>query len=140
MMAESSSRKVLGMDWSKRPGVSDTPCVVEDFNNHLATDSTNFVVVHGAGESVEFQKISVVVSLYIRNKIFTEIFNLIRCAYDCGFFLNKVTNNIVKVQVKNVAEFMYYKAFISTLLPTCAIVIAGFRFFWALSSQQVWCS
>lgn len=55
MMAESSSWKVLGMDWSKRPGVSDTPCVVEDFSNHLAMDSTNFVVVHGAGSFGHFQ-------------------------------------------------------------------------------------
>lgn len=44
-----SSGKVIGMDWSKRPGVSDIACNVDDFGDGLRLDSDRFVVVHGAG-------------------------------------------------------------------------------------------
>lgn len=44
-----SSDKVVGMDWSKRPGISDIACNVAGFRDKLRVDSTNFIVVHGGG-------------------------------------------------------------------------------------------
>lgn len=44
-----SSDKVVGMDWSKRPGISDIACNVAGFRDKLSVDSTNFIVVHGGG-------------------------------------------------------------------------------------------
>uniref|UniRef100_A0A5B7BW92 Uncharacterized protein n=1 Tax=Davidia involucrata TaxID=16924 RepID=A0A5B7BW92_DAVIN len=49
MMLGSSSGKVLGMDWSKRPGFSETSFVVDGFSDQPVLDSSSFVVVHGAG-------------------------------------------------------------------------------------------
>jgi len=48
MITGSSSRKVLGMDWSKRPGKSGISCDADDFEDQNL-DSSSFVVVHGAG-------------------------------------------------------------------------------------------
>lgn len=48
MITGSSSRKVLGMDWSKRPGKSGISCDADDFEDRNL-DSSSFVVVHGAG-------------------------------------------------------------------------------------------
>lgn len=43
------SGKVVGMDWSKRPGISDVSCNVNEFEHQLTLDSHKFIVVHGAG-------------------------------------------------------------------------------------------
>ncbi|CAK9142372.1 unnamed protein product [Ilex paraguariensis] len=55
MMSGSSSGKSLGMDWSKRPGISETPSVDEDFRDQPVFDSGSFIVVHGAGSFGHFQ-------------------------------------------------------------------------------------
>ncbi|KAL8157318.1 isopentenyl phosphate kinase isoform X2 [Apium graveolens] len=55
MMSGSLSDKVLSLDWSKRPGGSDTAPVVEDFTSQLVPECDNFVVVHGAGSFGHFQ-------------------------------------------------------------------------------------
>ncbi|KAJ6982626.1 hypothetical protein NC653_025667 [Populus alba x Populus x berolinensis] len=54
MITGSSSRKVLGMDWSKRPGKSGISCDADDFEDQNL-DSSSFVVVHGAGSFGHFQ-------------------------------------------------------------------------------------
>lgn len=54
MITGSSSRKVLGMDWSKRPGKSEISCDADDFEDQNL-DSSSFVVVHGAGSFGHFQ-------------------------------------------------------------------------------------
>lgn len=43
------SGKVVGMDWSKRPEISDVSCNVNEFEHQLTLDSHKFIVVHGAG-------------------------------------------------------------------------------------------
>ncbi|KAM7464478.1 hypothetical protein LguiA_032599 [Lonicera macranthoides] len=55
MTSGGPSGKVLGMDWSKRPGISETPCVVDDYSDPLVLDSGSFVIVHGAGSFGHFQ-------------------------------------------------------------------------------------
>ncbi|KAA8529381.1 hypothetical protein F0562_033820 [Nyssa sinensis] len=55
MMSGSSSGNVVGMDWSKRPGFSETSFVVDDFSDRPVLDSSSFVVVHGAGSFGHFQ-------------------------------------------------------------------------------------
>lgn len=50
-----SSDKVVGMDWSKRPGISDIACNVAGFRDRLSVDSANFIVVHGGGSFGHFQ-------------------------------------------------------------------------------------
>ncbi|XP_044488532.1 isopentenyl phosphate kinase isoform X2 [Mangifera indica] len=49
------SGKVFGMDWSKRPGISDVSCNVNEFEHQLTLDSHKFIVVHGAGSFGHFQ-------------------------------------------------------------------------------------
>ncbi|XP_051122096.1 isopentenyl phosphate kinase isoform X2 [Andrographis paniculata] len=44
-----------GMDWSRKPGSSDTPSVPDNFDDQLSSDSKNFIVVHGAGSFGHFQ-------------------------------------------------------------------------------------
>lgn len=48
-VSTTSCGKVLGMDWSKRPGFKETSCVVDDFSFQPDLDSSHFIVVHGAG-------------------------------------------------------------------------------------------
>ncbi|KAL7163820.1 hypothetical protein ACSBR2_039858 [Camellia fascicularis] len=55
MVSDSSCGKVLGMDWSKRPGFTETSCVVDDFCDQPALDFSHFIVVHGAGSFGHFQ-------------------------------------------------------------------------------------
>ncbi|KAF5939134.1 hypothetical protein HYC85_023393 [Camellia sinensis] len=55
MVSDSSCGKVLGMDWSKRPGFTETSCVVDDFCDQPALDFCHFMVVHGAGSFGHFQ-------------------------------------------------------------------------------------
>ncbi|CAL5355013.1 unnamed protein product [Camellia sinensis] len=55
MVLDSSCGKVLGMDWSKRPGFTETSCVVDDFCDQPALDFSHFMVVHGAGSFGHFQ-------------------------------------------------------------------------------------
>ncbi|GKU99624.1 hypothetical protein SLEP1_g12441 [Rubroshorea leprosula] len=57
MIMGSCSNKVVGMDWSKRPGVSDISCTVGDFGDQaqLNVDFSEFIVVHGAGSFGHFQ-------------------------------------------------------------------------------------
>ncbi|GER31822.1 glutamate 5-kinase [Striga asiatica] len=43
-----------GMDWSRRPGSSEIPTVVDDLDDQLI-DSKQFIVVHGAGSFGHFQ-------------------------------------------------------------------------------------
>lgn len=49
MMEGSASNKVIGMDWSKRPGSSEISCDVDDFGDQESSEFSKFVVVHGAG-------------------------------------------------------------------------------------------
>ncbi|KAH7858500.1 hypothetical protein Vadar_024562 [Vaccinium darrowii] len=55
MVSTNSCGKVLGMDWSNRPGVVGTSCVVDDFFYLPALDFTHFIVVHGGGSFAHFQ-------------------------------------------------------------------------------------
>ncbi|KAH7858565.1 hypothetical protein Vadar_025335 [Vaccinium darrowii] len=55
MVSTTSCGKVLGMDWSNRPGVAGTSCVVDDFCRLPALDFSRFIVVHGAGSFGHFQ-------------------------------------------------------------------------------------
>ncbi|KAK9276019.1 hypothetical protein L1049_005550 [Liquidambar formosana] len=55
MVSGSSSVKFLGMDWSKRPGISDIYSSVDDFREQPSLDSSSFIVVHGAGSFGHFQ-------------------------------------------------------------------------------------
>ncbi|XP_058194618.1 isopentenyl phosphate kinase [Rhododendron vialii] len=55
MVSTTSSGKVLGMDWSKRPGFEETSCVVDDFSFQPDLHSSHFIVVHGAGSFGHFQ-------------------------------------------------------------------------------------
>ncbi|KAJ7943402.1 glutamate 5-kinase [Quillaja saponaria] len=50
-----SSTKLPGMDWSKRPGKPDISLNPDDFGDHSVTDSSRFIVVHGAGSFGHFQ-------------------------------------------------------------------------------------
>lgn len=49
MITGSGSQKVIGMDWSKRPGKSEISCEMDNFEDQTLMDSSSFVVVHGAG-------------------------------------------------------------------------------------------
>ncbi|KAL8142328.1 hypothetical protein V2J09_015360 [Rumex salicifolius] len=50
------SGEVIGMDWSKRPGQSDLTCPkVPDNLDCSLMESSNFIVVHGAGSFGHFQ-------------------------------------------------------------------------------------
>ncbi|CAN0923580.1 Isopentenyl phosphate kinase [Linum grandiflorum] len=53
----SESHKILGMDWSKRPGKYEVCCDLDEFEDQSTTslDPANFVVVHGAGSFGHFQ-------------------------------------------------------------------------------------
>ncbi|XP_024991614.1 uncharacterized protein LOC112525640 isoform X2 [Cynara cardunculus var. scolymus] len=51
----SSSGSVLEMDWSKRPGISETLNKVDDFKEQQVLDFNSFVVIHGAGSFGHFQ-------------------------------------------------------------------------------------
>lgn len=59
MIQGSCSDPVIGMDWSKRPQVSDVSCNVAlpDFgeDTHFNLDFSRFIVVHGAGSFGHFQ-------------------------------------------------------------------------------------
>ncbi|CAA0828726.1 Amino acid kinase family protein [Striga hermonthica] len=44
-----------GVDWSRRPGSSEIPTVVDDLDDQLDLDSKKFIVVHGAGSFGHFQ-------------------------------------------------------------------------------------
>ncbi|KZV36889.1 delta-1-pyrroline-5-carboxylate synthase [Dorcoceras hygrometricum] len=41
-----------GMDWSRRPGSSDIPNVVDNFDDQVEVESKKFVVVHGAAPHI----------------------------------------------------------------------------------------
>ncbi|KAG6758019.1 hypothetical protein POTOM_038352 [Populus tomentosa] len=62
MITGSSSRKVLGMDWSKRPGKSGISCDADDFEDQNL-DSSSFVVVHGAGVGLQSDVHSLLVKI-----------------------------------------------------------------------------
>lgn len=49
LIPNSDSAKILGMDWSKRPGQSEPPSFVDEFSDQPVADSESFIVVHGAG-------------------------------------------------------------------------------------------
>ena len=49
MLSCPDSGKVLGMDWSKRPGTSETPSTIDGCCDEFKVDFEKFVVVHGAG-------------------------------------------------------------------------------------------
>ncbi|XP_038706383.1 isopentenyl phosphate kinase isoform X3 [Tripterygium wilfordii] len=51
----SCSEKVVSLDWSKRPGISEVSCNVDDFKDQFTEDPRSFVVVHGAGSFGHFQ-------------------------------------------------------------------------------------
>ncbi|KAE8710191.1 putative WRKY transcription factor [Hibiscus syriacus] len=53
----SCSNKVIGMDWSKRDGVSDISSTLADIDDQcqFTVDFSRFVVVHGAGSFGHFQ-------------------------------------------------------------------------------------
>ncbi|KAK9119054.1 hypothetical protein Scep_017147 [Stephania cephalantha] len=55
IMASDSSKNVPGMDWSKRPGVSEISIPLDDFREQSLLESSNFIVVHGAGSFGHFQ-------------------------------------------------------------------------------------
>ncbi|OMO93361.1 Aspartate/glutamate/uridylate kinase [Corchorus capsularis] len=57
MILESCSKKVIGMDWSKRAGVSDVSASLSDFGDQgqFNVDFSRFIVVHGAGSFGHFQ-------------------------------------------------------------------------------------
>ncbi|KAL3654277.1 hypothetical protein CASFOL_003958 [Castilleja foliolosa] len=44
-----------GMDWSRRPGSSEIPSAVDEFDDQSDSDSKKFIVVHGAGSFGHFQ-------------------------------------------------------------------------------------
>lgn len=50
MIEGSVPSKVIGMDWSKKPGSSQISCHVDELGgDHESTEFSRFVVVHGAG-------------------------------------------------------------------------------------------
>ncbi|XP_027099908.1 isopentenyl phosphate kinase-like [Coffea arabica] len=55
MLSCPDSGKVLGMDWSKRPGTSETPSTIDGCCDEFKVDFEKFVVVHGAGSFGHFQ-------------------------------------------------------------------------------------
>ncbi|OMO71926.1 Aspartate/glutamate/uridylate kinase [Corchorus olitorius] len=57
MILGSCSKKVIGMDWSKRAGVSDISASLSDFGDQgqFNVDFSRFIVVHGAGSFGHFQ-------------------------------------------------------------------------------------
>ncbi|XP_043704213.1 isopentenyl phosphate kinase isoform X2 [Telopea speciosissima] len=55
MNSSSSSNKVIAMDWSKRSGVSEISASLDDFGDFPLLDSSNSIVVHGAGSFGHFQ-------------------------------------------------------------------------------------
>ncbi|XP_077223892.1 amino acid kinase family protein isoform X2 [Tasmannia lanceolata] len=54
MVMSNSSPKVVGMDWSKRPGSSEMS-TIDDFGDHTTLNWSNLIVVHGAGSFGHFQ-------------------------------------------------------------------------------------
>ncbi|KAL9307362.1 Isopentenyl phosphate kinase [Arabidopsis thaliana] len=55
MLEGSAPSKVIGMDWSKRPGSSEISCDVDDIGDQKSSEFSKFVVVHGAGSFGHFQ-------------------------------------------------------------------------------------
>ncbi|XVE53171.1 hypothetical protein DITRI_Ditri02bG0182500 [Diplodiscus trichospermus] len=57
MILDSCSKKVIGMDWSKRDGVLDISSNLGDFGDQgqINVDFSRFIVVHGAGSFGHFQ-------------------------------------------------------------------------------------
>ncbi|XP_010477836.1 PREDICTED: uncharacterized protein LOC104756878 [Camelina sativa] len=55
MMEGSAPSKVIGMDWSKRPGSSEIACDVDVLGDQESSEFSKFVVVHGAGSFGHFQ-------------------------------------------------------------------------------------
>ncbi|XP_076889835.1 isopentenyl phosphate kinase-like [Bidens hawaiensis] len=55
MTLGSSSGSVLGMDWSKRSGISETTNNVDEFTEQHVLEYNIFVVIHGAGSFGHFQ-------------------------------------------------------------------------------------
>ncbi|XP_022158794.1 uncharacterized protein LOC111025262 isoform X1 [Momordica charantia] len=55
MVSGSSSSKIIGMDWSKRPGQSDIASIADDFGEQEVGLASPFIVVHGAGSFGHFQ-------------------------------------------------------------------------------------
>ncbi|XP_020533624.1 isopentenyl phosphate kinase isoform X2 [Jatropha curcas] len=55
MITGSGSQKVIGFDWSKKPGDPEISCDVDNFEDQTLLDSSSFVVVHGAGSFGHFQ-------------------------------------------------------------------------------------
>ncbi|KAK9707208.1 hypothetical protein RND81_07G180000 [Saponaria officinalis] len=49
------SGDVVGMDWSRKPGKSDICVNVDEISDQPLSDSSNFIVVHGAGSFGHFQ-------------------------------------------------------------------------------------
>ncbi|XP_021747407.1 uncharacterized protein LOC110713255 isoform X1 [Chenopodium quinoa] len=49
------SGEVVDMDWSKRPGKADVSVNVDGISDQITMESSNFVVVHGAGSFGHFQ-------------------------------------------------------------------------------------
>lgn len=45
-----SSKKVSGMDWSKRPGTFESLPTLDDFSDQSLLDTQRFIIVHGAGQ------------------------------------------------------------------------------------------
>ncbi|XVF03267.1 hypothetical protein REPUB_Repub04eG0246600 [Reevesia pubescens] len=57
MILDSRSKKIIGMDWSKRDGVLDISSSLNDFvdQSQFNVDFSRFIVVHGAGSFGHFQ-------------------------------------------------------------------------------------
>ncbi|CAM8945523.1 unnamed protein product [Rhodiola kirilowii] len=55
MCSQSLAGKTLGMDWSKRQGVSVIASPVDEYRDVPSLDCSRFVVVHGAGSFGHFQ-------------------------------------------------------------------------------------
>ncbi|KAL3511077.1 hypothetical protein ACH5RR_030478 [Cinchona calisaya] len=55
MFSGSDSGKVPGMDWSKRPGMSETPSINDEYCDQFNLDPEKFIIVHGAGSFGHFQ-------------------------------------------------------------------------------------
>lgn len=49
MMVGLVPSKVIGMDWSKKPGSSHISCHVDELGDHESSQFSKFVLVHGAG-------------------------------------------------------------------------------------------
>lgn len=64
--------KIIGMDWSKRPGFSESEVNLNDFCGQPGLDLSSFIVVHGAGLCVDLTLVVLICILKNSHEVTTN--------------------------------------------------------------------